>query len=608
MDGLSSLFRKGFLVVAALCVAGLASGCDLGKNQLKVDRASNMEFQDFRDGLAPRESSMADETGGNLSGVPALEPYVADASEALRPMPLVSVSVNQTVPLRDVLYQLAEQASYDLELDPRIRGSIIFSAKEKPLDTVVDRICKMAGLRYTLDDDVLRVELDTPYNKTYKIDYLSYVRKNESAVQNDIGVVTGEGANTGSSFKMDSQGEADFWKELETNLTQILGSSTAVATLRSSNDPQVSVVESLAPVEPVQSGGSGAPGEAVVQVSTLPTLEEEPFDEEALAATFSVNRQAGMVSVYATERQQEEIQAYLQELKRSVTAQVLIEAKILEVSLSDEYAAGIDWGKLSDSNFVFDINSGVNGALAVTRPTFDPNPISNPATNFRIGYVGNNFAAMVDAVSRFGTVRALASPRLTVLNNQSAALTVAENRVYFEVDIEVTEASSNGPGSTTIESNIQSVPEGVLVNVQPSINLDSREISMAVRPTITRIDEFIEDPGVQFVTAQANIDGVQSLVPIVIVQEMDSVINMPSGQAVVMGGLMQDRAETTEHGVPVLSEVPLFGNLFKNHKDSIQKTELVIFLKATIVDGSNVHDTDRQLYKTFSGDRRPLSF
>src|SRR5690606_32378134 len=96
--------------------------------------------------------------------------------------------------------------------------------------------------------------------------------------------------------------------------------------------------------------------------------------------------------------------------------------------------------------------------------------------------------------------------------------------------------------------------------------------------------------------------------PVVNVQEMDSVVRMDSGQAILMGGLMQDRTQSTQNGVPVLSEVPVFGGLFRNQVESVSKTELIVFLRATIVDGAGatIHNTDRDRYKVFSGDRRPL--
>lgn len=619
-----TLGSVSFLVLGlSLGTIGL-SGCDLTRNHLKMDRSGHMEMQDYRDAMAPRvaeEDALADAAAHDDS-IPALEPYVAMPSEKLQAMPLVSISINQTVPLRDALFELASQANYDIELDPRIKGSIIFTARDKPFDLVIRRISEIAGLRYKFEDGIVRVEVDTPYHKTYKIDYLSYVRSNTSSIKNDVSVVSGGGANTGSKFEAASKSEADFWGELNTNITQILGVPMAASSLRTPNDPSITAAPANpAPVEPVVAPTTGADGQPVVQVTppaatlqvqSLPT--DQPQQQAAPVATaagaspdgssFSINKQAGIISINATERQHNQIAAYLDELRRSVTAQVLIEAKILEVSLNDEFAAGINWAMLENmiGEFSLGFDAGV-GAGAPVRPSFTIP--SDPDSNFTIGYAGNDVTAVVDAISRFGTVKALASPRLTVLNNQSAVLNVANNSVYFEIDIDITTADNTT--QTNVDSEIKNVPEGVLINVQPSINLDDRSVSMAVRPTVTRIVDTVPDPAIAFVAAGLA-DPISSQIPIVNIQEMDSVVKMNSGQALLMGGLMQDRTNSAQQGVPVLSEIPLIGSAFRNQVDKVSKTELIVFLKATIVDADNhvIDKADKDLYKRFSGDRRPL--
>jgi general secretion pathway protein D len=627
--------QSSFVALSLVAGASLLGGCDLAQNQLKVDRAANMEMQDFRDGLAPRMDDAHLDKPKADDKIPDLQSYVAQPSGKLKAMPLVSISVNQTVPLRDVLYELAEQANYDVELDPRITGSIIFTARDRPFDLVVQRIAEIAGLRYKFQNNVLRVELDTPYLKTYKIDYLAYVRKNTSSIRNDIAVVTGQGTNTGSGFEAQGSSEADFWGELATNLQQILGVPPTVASLTTLSTPQITAAATnpapvaAAPVASVN-GVSGARGtavdasgapigagseaaaiaptvqapQAVLQVSSLPT--DTGNDRNASGKTpdtqknsFSVNKQAGMLTVFANEKQHEEIAAYLQELKRSVTAQVLIEAKVMEVSLSDEYSAGINWNDIGNTLRGIDITLPQQ---VLSSPDLTP---VNSAVELRLG--ANDVNAVISAISRFGTVRALASPRLTVLNNQSAVLNVAQNLVYFKIDINVTRDEFGT--ETDVDSDIRNVPEGVLINVQPSINLDEQTVSMAIRPTITNVESFTPDPAVAFAAASLSGAGanITSNIPVVNVQEFDSVINVNSGQAIVMGGLMQDRTESNENAMPVMGELPVIGALFKAHGDRVQKTELVVFLKATILDGKgNVHSTDKELYKTFSGDRRPL--
>lgn len=627
--------RVSTIRAIAFCVASAAlfvplAGCDLAKNDLKIDRSSDMEVQDYRDALAQRMPDTKDKKADE-AGIPQLKSYMATPADKLKPMPLVSVSVNQTVPLKDVLYEIAEQADYDLELDPRIKGSIIFSARNRPFDEVIDKISESAGLRYKFDDDSVKIELDTPYHQIYKVNYLSYVRSNTSSISNDVAVVSGEGADTGSKFKAEAKSEANFWGELDTNITQILGVNRDAGTLRTAKDPKVTAVAaSPAPVEPVllqangeiaqQAGATNpdgtpvTPAPAVQVAAPQATLNIAPLEEEdtpannggedPFAPRYSVNKQAGVISVFATERLHKRVAEYLDEIRKSVTSQVLIEAKVLEVSLNDEFAAGIDWSAVD--LFGDRLTFGVDTVGEALSPGFDP--ASSPALSFGATYVSGDFNAAIQAMQRFGTVRALASPRLTVLNNQSAVLNVAKNQVYFELD--VTSSSTDAGTTVDVDSNIRNVPEGVLINVQPSIDLDAETVSMAVRPTVTRITEYVDDPGVAFAVADAGLaDPISSPVPVVNVQEFDSVIQMNSGQPIVMGGLIQDRASSTQNAVPVLGELPIIGGAFRNQTDKIEKTELVVLMKATIVQGSNtIHNTDKDLYRTFSQDRRPLDF
>jgi MSHA biogenesis protein MshL len=620
-------FSKGFSCLVVLFSAlFLLSACDMFTNINKPDRAGNKEIQDYRDALSSRLPEPEDKAAEQLAGrIPPLQPYVAANNKKVDSMPLVSISVNQSVPLRDVLFELAQQAGYDLELDPRIRGSLIFTVNARPFDEVVERIAGMSNLRYHFNDqNVLRVELDTPYNQTYKIEYLSYIRSNKGSIRNDIAVVSGDGADTGSTFEATTESEADFWGELETNLTQILAASRKG--LVTDSDPQITVAETNPNVQAVAPDGAEGvqPPDAVLQVQSLPVddLSQTASDSgESSAygmdkASFSVNRQAGLISVYASERAQKEVADYLILLRRATTSQVLIEAKILEVALNDQYATGIDWraidlmsGELA-LNYLTGAGDGVYAgtlnSLSSATATLPASGRLATSNNLVLGYAGNDVQALIEAVSGFGTVHALASPRLTVLNNQSAVLNVATNQVFFEIDIDVT--TDNGATQTDIDSEIRNVPEGVLVNVQPSIDLDTKTISLALRPTITSVVSEVSDPAIQYITAANNISGVESLVPELNVQEIDSVIRVRSGQPIVMGGLLQDKVQVTQEGVPMLSEVPMFGTLFRQHQDSIQKTELIIFLKATILDtpGDSVHDTDRDIYRSFSDDRRPL--
>ncbi len=608
-----SFFKYSLVISTAFTLCS----CDLAANYTKTDRAANMEFQDFRDGLSERLPAVEEENEkeqASTASIPELQPYLSMTPDSMKSMPLVSVSSDGTVSLRDLLYELARQAEYDLELDPNIRGAVLFTARNKPFDLVVERLANVAGLRYKFEDDFLRVELDTPYNKTYKIDYLSFIRSNQGSVSTSVSVVTGEGADTGSSYSASSDSTSDFWGELELNLTQMLD-GVSTGGLKTSYDPRVEATErnpevaavSPQPVEGQSADGSPEvqvqPPQAVLNVQSLPVDDAESGnDDEERLASFSLNKQAGLATVYATEKAHKEVHDYLNELRKSVTAQVLVEAKIFEVSLFDEYVNGIEWQALAGegiAGFVDAASDNVIGGFTV------PGGQVATTSNFGIGWFGSDVDAFVEMIAGFGTVRALASPRLTVINNQSAVLNVATNRVYFEIDLDRETDDDTGDVTLEIDTDIKSVPEGVLINVQPSVDLDSRTISMFVRPTITRIVGQVEDPSVLFVAGDT---GITSEIPEVNVQEIDTVVRVNSGQPIVMGGLLQDRVTDTQEGIPVLSEVPIIGSAFKTQEDLISKTELVIFLKATLLEnaGDTIHDTDRDLYRTFSGDRRPF--
>lgn len=616
---LKSRKKKTVLVLMMMSITSLSvSGCDLAANYTKSDRAADMQFQDFRDGLAERQPELEDTAQReNNASIPELQPYVSLQSEGIQAMPLVSVSVNQSVPLRDLLYELAEQADYDLELDPNIRGSIIFRARNKPFDVVVRRVAELAGLRYDFSDGFLRVEVDHPFNKTYSIDYINIIRSNQANVNTSVSVLSDSesGAKTGSDYSLSSDATSDFWAELELNLTQILGGGTT-GVLKTSRDPRITAVTQAPDVATVAPDGSEAaqPPAAVLRVDSLPVDDLDGVvggDATTNQATFSLNKQGGMLSVFATESQHKEVASYMKKLETAVTSQILIEAKVFEVSLFDEFITGIRWQSLFDGEFsggLVDTDAGNslldfvgNGSNILSSPTGD---IADAAQSF-IGYAGNDFAALIEAVSGYGTVRALASPRLTVMNNQPAVLNVATNRVYFEIDIEREEGEDGESDRLSVDSEIKTVPEGVLINVQPSVNLQNRTISMFVRPTVTRIVNRVPDPSVQFFAGD---EPISSSIPEVNVQEIDTVVRVNSGQPIVMGGLIQDRIDNSEQGVPVLSEIPLFGSAFKQKKDLIRKTELVIFLKATLLDSPSqtIHNTDRDLYRQFSGDRRPF--
>lgn len=549
----------------------------------KIDPVMDLNRDDYRDLRKERDSN----EGPPIPRVPFKAS--ANSKNKIANDKIISISITEKVPVKDVLQELASKAEVNLELDPRISGGVIFTAIRQPFSKVLDRLCNMAGLRYKVEDNFLRIELDEPFIKSYPIDYLTLIRKSQSEIgiaTNVFSSIQGNGrsnnSNNGndvasgnnSTTKVETQAIADFWGEIEANVESILTNTKSSRNMR-------------------------------VDGETLKELKQEGISP---TKAFSINKQAGLVSVFGTDRQQQAIEAYLVKIRRNVSSQVLIEARIIEVELDENYKSGINWRSL--------FNSGVNAAARFgTAAAGAPFASAATATDgvVTLSLKDNDFAGVLNFVRSFGTSRTLSSPRLTVLNNQPAVLKVARNEVYFTSTIETTPIIGTNGGSPvgvqrTVNSTPNTVPVGFLMTVQPSINQERDEVTLNLRPTVSFIVDRVEDPGVKIAAADANVPEVSSSIPVVAVREMDSVLTLKSGAVAVMGGLMQDASGNLEKGVPFADEVPVFGNLAKSRSNDSKLTELVILLRATVMnnDAPKPDDADIELYKKFNRDRRPL--
>lgn len=570
--------RPALLFTRSLACLVLAittlSGCGHSRED-KIDPAGNLSRQDYR---ALRERPVAPEYSTRTDDGPPIPDLVSTLTPpalATQDSLLVTLSVTDAVPLRDVLVELARKAHVGLELDSRVQGGVIFSAQNQPLKQVLEHICSLAGLRYTLNDNTLRVLPDEPYTEDYQLDYLNLSRRSESEVaiatnvfDSDIGNSNGgstHSSGTGdnnSTAKIKSVADADFWSEIEKNLTSILANNRATA--KDSNGKE--------------SGGSH----------------------------FSLNRQTGLITVYASTRPQQAIANFIRKTQRLARSQVLIEARIVEVELSDQYRSGINWRSLFDKGFNMAARLGPTAAGA---------PFVSAATAtdglFTASYSGNDFAGILNMVREFGATRILSSPRLTVLNNQPAVMKVARNEVYFTTSAQFpTTIATNGTtvsGTPVFTSTPRTVPVGLVMTVQPVINLDTQEITLNLRPTISRVVDRISDPSIGLNAAQHNVSApVDSKIPVLAVREMDSVLRMRSGEVGVMGGLMQDSSINSDKGIPPLDEVPLVGNLARSRDNNGTVSELVILLRATITDQTKPDGADADLYHHYNNDPRPL--
>jgi MSHA biogenesis protein MshL len=282
----------------------------------------------------------------------------------------------------------------------------------------------------------------------------------------------------------------------------------------------------------------------------------------------------------------------------SARRQVLIEATIVEVQLSDQYQQGINWSRLllGQKGFVLS-QAGTDG--------FQANPTTNLASTagaLAVSYINptskfGDIKASVQLLEKFGNVKVLSSPKLTVMNNQTASLKVANSKVFFTIT--TTPATYDKFGSMTAPATYttapQSVSVGLTMSVTPQIS-DTDSVTINVRPSISSLIGLgAKDPnpalanpcgtGVQ----NCNIPGIQNLIPEIQTREMESIIKVENGQMAVMGGLIKEEINKNTSEIPLLGRLPLIGNLFQNRDDTTTKTELVIFLRPIVIKDASIN-------------------
>lgn len=471
----------------------------------------------------------------------------------------VSLSLTEALPVKDAFLELARQADVDLQLDPRIDEKVTFSAKNRPFIEVIDHLCDLTKLRHRIIGGAIRIEKDLPYAKNYNIQFLNLARasQNRTSVATDVfsSNTTPQGtqkvtSDTGSNAAVNITSQNDFWQELSSNLDTILG-------------------------------------------------EESHY---------AIHKQGGIISISATQTQHRQIQDYLTRLRQVVGTQVLIEAKVIEVALHDQFRSGINWQTLVGGDLFADIPLG---RLAQQSGLMAAQGTQTDLLSF--GFKGRNFAGILKCLEEFGASKTLSSPRLTVMNNQTAILKVAQNQVYFRLNYDRQYSLNVNRESFNVSSDIQTVPIGLVMSVQPSIDDHSGDVILSLRPTISRLTRSVPDPAVNIAysanaSANTTVQPPTSLIPVVEVREIDSVLRLKSGEIGVLGGLMEVRSTKEREQLPWLGDLKFFGEAFGANADGEQVVELVILLRATIIDenGPRPDATDIRLYEDHAQDPRPL--
>ena len=467
----------------------------------------------------------------------------------------ISLSITQDIDIKNVFIEIARLANLDIELSKSIVGGMILHVKDKPLREVIEMIASNMNLRYELKNNILIVKPDIAYIEHYHLDFINIVRKVDTGVSVEVSL---DGKSTdgmhktssGSSTSITNNAQNDIWSYIEVDLSAI-----------------------------------------VYQKSSY------YYDASGSAVTdnfISSNRQANTITIKASSKIHADVRKYLKRVTRDMTAQVLIEAKLVEVSLQEEYKSGVDWDLISSQ-----INVRLNDTTGLGSSS---NLESNTAYFSRIiketasdDTTTNKVTAMINALNLFGTTKVLSSPRIHAINNQHAILSFAKNQVYYTLDI----SSSGTSDLSNISSDKNTVPIGVILNIHPTINLDTNEIVMSVRPTISRIVDTVQDPSAAYLLSQIDDKNVSfdAYVPVIEVKEIDSIMKIKSGDVMIIGGLMEERSDNIETGIPGFQSIPVVGKLFKSQGKKNSLIQTIIFIKATIIPGSSYSDDDKRLYE-----------
>ena len=541
----------------------------------------------------------ATEAPGDSGSIP---PLVPDLLPLPRPNPAPRAEtysvVVTNVRIQDLLFALARDARINLDIHPGLTGTITINAINQTLPQILGRLARQVDMRFELDGPNLAVMPDAPFLRTYRIDYVNLSRQVTGTVSTNTQIATtGAGqpstgnlntlANGGnvSATRIENASRNQFWESVEKNIRDLLRETDKLLP-EGSSDTVIESVENASStgVMPTATprnrnrGGQAQPGSLTgnttvnpnptsSQNSTTTTVHKATFRE---AASVIANRETGVVTVRATGRQHEKVREFIDQVMASARRQVLIEATILEVGLSDTYRQGIEWSRLLPSGTRFGITGPSLGTGA-----------GNTATPFSLAY---SSAGGIDSTIRllegFGTVKVLSSPKLSVLNNQTAVIKVVEEYVYFSVKADTTQTTNAG-ALTTVTTTPQAVSVGLVMTVTPQVSPHD-EIILNVRPTISSIADFRRDPNPNIPA------GIPNLVPQIRTREIESILRVGNGETAILGGLMEDRIDYKTGRVPLIGALPILGEAFTNRDNTVQKTELVIFLRPVVVREPNL--------------------
>lgn len=465
--------------------------------------------------------------------------------------PRFDLTVNNA-PARQVFMGLVEGTPYSMILPQDMHGTLSLNLKEVTVPEALSAIRDVYGYEYRREGNRFFILGNEMQTRIFPVNYLNLSRKGLSDTRVAATGLTSTGSSTGTSgssssstatslsgVKIETQSLTDFWKDLTTALVAIIGADG---------------------------------GRKVI-----------------------VNPQAGIVLVRAMPDELRLVGDYLGVTQTNMNRQVILEAKILEVQLKDGFRSGINWAGIAESagrNYTVG-QTGGGSSLTTTLPNqiatsdiagntgnLNPtpgifSPIDGTAASafggvFTLAVKSSNFAAFFELIKAQGDLNVLSSPRVSTMNNQKAVIKVGTDE-YFVTSQDQTAATTLST-QPTVTTQLSPFFSGIALDVTQQID-DVGNITLHIHPSVTEVTDkkILVGTLIPLTTASSS------------VQESDNIVRATSGQIIVIGGLMKEATTDDNTSVPLLGDIPIVGNLFKNKKVIRIKRELVILLKPTVI-------------------------